>query len=151
MHHCSQIILLNCVHFFEEKNILHGWVRRSQQHMVLISSCIKTDEVWESEKYFRVVKNTVAYCLTGSNSVGLCTRFFQKLCKSFSSIFGESIANEGIVFCPSRKKSKASVYAIMVSNPRPRINRQSTRRLARAGNLCLFTAAYVDFIDIFLI
>ena len=39
----------------------------------------------------------------------------------------------------------------MPHTPRLRINRPSTRRLARAGNLCLFTAANVDFIDIFLI
>ena len=36
-------------------------------------------------------------------------------------------------------------------DPRPRINRPCTPRLARAGNLFLFTAANVDFIDIFLI
>ena len=35
--------------------------------------------------------------------------------------------------------------------PRPRINRPRTRWLAHAGNLCLFTAANEDFIDIFLI
>ena len=39
----------------------------------------------------------------------------------------------------------------MRGKPRPRINRPRTRRLARVGNLCLFTAANVDFIDIFLI
>ena len=39
----------------------------------------------------------------------------------------------------------------MGSKPRPRINRPRTHQRAHAGNLCLFTAANEDFIDIFLI
>ena len=42
-------------------------------------------------------------------------------------------------------------HGYQLKYPRPRINRPRTHRLACEGNLCLFTAANVDFIDIFLI
>jgi len=71
---------------------------------------------------------------------------------SFLSVAKYGINNTAIWSHWTKKQPPlSSVPPLLTALPRPRINRPSTRQLARAGNLCLFTAANEDFIDIFLI